>query len=139
MVGRRQLVDGGQNRSALRVAQHDDQPRPVALRRELDAADLRGRDDVAGDADDEEIAEPLVEDDFGRHARVGTAQDDRERLLARGHLDAAGFARQRVVAADVGHETTVAVSKALQGFLCWNHRGVIVVRLTAQETSRARR
>ena len=121
------------------MAEHDDEPRPVPLGRELDAADLRRRDDIAGDADDEQIAEPLVEHDFRRHARVGTAKDDGERFLARGDLCAARFARQRIVAADVGDETTVAVSKALQGFGRWNHRGVIVVRLTAREISPARR
>ena len=108
-----QLVDGGENRAALRVAEHDDEPGAVALCRKLDAADLRRRDDVAGDADDEQIAEPLVEHDFRRHARIGAAEDDGERLLAGGDLDAARFTCQRIVAADIGNEATVAVSKAL--------------------------
>src|SRR6516225_4020460 len=49
--------------------------------RELDAADLRWRDDVAGHADDEQVAESLVEDDLGGHARVRAAEHDGERFL----------------------------------------------------------
>ena len=79
-----QLFERRQDRAALRVAEHHDQPRAEALGGELDAADLRRRDDVAGDADDEQVAEPLVEHDLGRHARVRAAEDDRERLLRRG-------------------------------------------------------
>ena len=139
MVGRFSSSMRGEDGSALRMAEHDDEPRAVALRRKLDAADLRRRDDIAGDADDEQIAEPLVEHDFRRHARVGAAEDDGERLLAGSDLRAARFARQRIVAADVGNEATVAVSKALKCFGRRNHRGVIVVRLTALEISPARR
>jgi hypothetical protein len=62
------------------VAQHDDQARPEARGGELDAADARGRDDVACDADDEQVAQPLIEDDLGGHARESAPQDDRERL-----------------------------------------------------------
>ena len=108
----------------MRVAEHDDEAGAVALRRKLDAADLRGCDDVAGDADDEQIAEPLVEDDFRRHARIRAAENDGERLLACGDLYTARFTCQRLVAADIGHEATVAVSKALKCFGCWNHRSV---------------
>ena len=126
LIGRAlQLLERGEDRAALRVAEHDDEARAEALRGELDAADLRRRDDVAGDADDEQVAEPLVEDDLGRHARVGAAEDDRERLLAGGELCAARFACQRIVAADVGDEPAVAVSKALQG-----HRVLAIIEAT---------
>src|SRR6516164_7033392 len=40
-----------------------------------------GRDDIAGDADNEEVAEALVEDQLRGDARVATAQDRREGLL----------------------------------------------------------
>jgi hypothetical protein len=68
------------------VAQHDDERRPEPLGGELDAADLRGRDDIAGNADDEQVAEALVEDDLRRHPRVGTAEDDGERFLTERQL-----------------------------------------------------
>ena len=80
-VGLPQLLERGQNRAALRVAEDDDQPRAEARRGELDAPDLRRRDDVAGHADDEQVAQALVEHDLGRHARIGAAENDGERLL----------------------------------------------------------
>jgi hypothetical protein len=48
------------------VAQHHNERRAEALRGELNTADLRGCDDVSGNADDEQIAQPLVEDDLCR-------------------------------------------------------------------------
>ena len=55
---------------------------PKRVGGELDAADLRRRDDVAGDADHEQIAQALVEHDLGRDPRVGAAEDDGDRALA---------------------------------------------------------
>jgi hypothetical protein len=92
------------------VSQHDDEPRAEALGGELDAPDLRGGDDVAGDADDEQLAEPLIEDDLGGHAGIGAAEDDRERLLDLGQLGAAVAVEQRIGAADVRDEAAVAVA-----------------------------
>ena len=104
-----QLFERGQDRAALRVPEHDDQPRAEPRGGELDAADLRRRDDVAGDADDEQIAEPLIEDDLGRHARVGAAEDDRERLLpASARRGARGG--DRGAAPIVGDEAAVALA-----------------------------
>ena len=139
LVDRRplQLFDRGEYRAALRVTEHDNEAGAVAFCRKLDAADLRRRDDVAGDADDEQIAEPLVEDDFRGHARIGAAENNRERLLACSDLHAARFSCQRIVTADIRDEPAVAVSKALKCIVGCNHRDGIVVRLTAQGISRA--
>jgi hypothetical protein len=63
-----ELFQRRQNRPALRVAKDDDETCSVPLRRELDAPDLRRRDDVAGNANDEQVAESLIEHDFGRDA-----------------------------------------------------------------------
>ena len=123
-----QLFDGGENRAALGVTEHHHEARAVAFRGELDAAHLRRRDDVACDADDEQIAEPLVEDDFRRHSRVRASEDDRERLLAAGDFRAPRFICQRLVAADIRHEPLVPVFQALKSVPGWHHRGVIVVR-----------
>ena len=84
MAARRaaQLLQRRGHGAALRVPEHDDEPRVELLGGELDAADQRRRDDVAGDADDEEIAEALIEHELGGHTRIGAAEDDRERLLA---------------------------------------------------------
>ena len=109
-TGRLQLLDGRRDRAATRVAEHDDEPRVELLGRELDAADLRRRDDVAGNADDEQVAEPLIEHDLGRHARVGAAEDDRERLLPLGELVAPGRA-DACAALAIGHEAPIALSQ----------------------------
>src|SRR5436190_23070894 len=53
------LFERRDHRTALRMTEDDDQARPIALRGEFDAADLRRGDDVSGDADDEQIAESL--------------------------------------------------------------------------------
>jgi hypothetical protein len=50
------------------MAEHDDQWCAESRGRELDAAHLGWRDDVACDTNDEQIAETLIEDDLGRHA-----------------------------------------------------------------------
>ena len=85
----------------LRVPEHHHQAGAERFGRELDAADLRGRDDVAGHADDEQVAEALIEDDLGRHARIRTAEDDGQRLLAcRQQRAAARGSRRRCPAAD---------------------------------------
>ena len=71
-----------------------------------------GRDDVAGDADDEQVAEPLIEDDLGRHARVGAAEDDRERLLASSQLGPPGFGDELVSAPGVRREPSIPVPES---------------------------
>src|SRR6202030_2416070 len=41
-------------------------------------------------ADDEKIADVLVENNFGSRARIGAAEDDRERMLRLGRFRAPG-------------------------------------------------
>lgn len=45
---------------------------------EHQGAEHAGVDDMAGRSHDEEVAETLVEDDFGRHSRVRAAEEDGE-------------------------------------------------------------
>ena len=80
-TGAAQLFERGADGAALRVTEHDCQTRLESLGRELDAADLRGRDNVARDANDEQVAEALRKDELSGNARVGTSQDDGEGLL----------------------------------------------------------
>ena len=68
------------------MSEHDDQSRAEARCGELHAADLRRRDDVARDADHEQVAEPLVEHQLGGHPRIGAAKDDGEWFLHLGQL-----------------------------------------------------
>ena len=55
-------------RPVLCVAENDDERRAEARGREFDAPDLRRRDDIARDPDDEEVAKALVEDDLRGYA-----------------------------------------------------------------------
>ena len=96
------------------MSQNHHQPRAEARRRELDAADLGRGDDVAGDADDEQVAQPLVEDDLRRHPRVGTAEQDRERLLPGRELVAPRRAGGRGVGANVGDEARVPLPQPVE-------------------------
>ena len=49
------------------MTQHHHQPCAELLGGELDAADLRRRDDVAGDANDEKVAKAEIENNLNRH------------------------------------------------------------------------
>ena len=121
-----ELLERREDGAAARMPQHHDQPRVEALRRELHAADLRGGHDVAGDADHEQVAEPLVEHDLRGHARVRAAEDDGEGLLARRELAAAHRLRGRDVAvAHVVDEPAVAFAQAVERFECGNHERVL--------------
>jgi hypothetical protein len=110
-----QLFQRGRHRPAPGVAQHHDERRPEALGGKLHAANLRGRDDIAGDADDKQVAEALVEDDLRRYPRVGTPEDDGERFLVDRQLMASRLAREPVAVLNARHEATVPL---LQAFEC---------------------
>jgi len=80
----RRLLDffqGGQNSAAPGMSQNHHQPCAGPRSGELDAADLRGSDDVSRNADDKEVAQALVEDDLRRYPRVGTTENGGKRLL----------------------------------------------------------
>jgi len=70
--------------STAHLVAHDDEQRRVQMRgRILDARDLGVTGDVTRHSNVEEIAEPLIEDDFWRDAGIGTAQDGRVGMLSR--------------------------------------------------------
>ena len=81
-LGRQRGLHG----AAAFVTEHDEQRRVQVHRGVLQRAHDFSGDHVAGDADDEQLAEPRVEDQLGRHARVAAAEDRRVRLLALGEL-----------------------------------------------------
>ena len=64
------LFQCGRNRTALCMAEDDDQACAEARSGEFDAADLLWRHHIAGHADHKQIAEPLIKDDLNRNARV---------------------------------------------------------------------
>jgi hypothetical protein len=99
------------------MAQHDHQRRSEAFDREFDAADLRRRNDVAGNPDHEQVAETLVENNFSRHPRIGATDNNGKGFLTR-HQPVAptGFRLQRMVL-NLGHEPPVTLEQGLQRLL----------------------
>ena len=71
------------------------------------------RDDIAGDADDEQVAEALAEDQLRGNARIGAAQHDGERLLRR-----AGTASGRRA---VFNKAAIPFAQARERLLSWDH------------------
>ena len=68
---------GGLDRAAGLVAQHHDEPGAQLGDGELDAPldeGARSADHVPRHADHEQVADALIEDQLGRHPRVGTAR-----------------------------------------------------------------
>src|SRR5882724_661312 len=70
-------VDG----TATLMAEHDNQAGAQNLDAVLDASQAFIVENVARYSNDEQISEPLIKDDFGRHTRIGTTEDDRKRVL----------------------------------------------------------
>ena len=124
-----ELFDRRLDRPAARVAEHDDEPGAELRRRELDAADLRRRDDVAGDTDDEQVAETLAEHELGRHPGVGAAENDGDRLLSR-----AGSSRWT---GDAGHEPPVALTQALERLAGRNQNCLLVAATAASQKAQS--
>ena len=110
------LFQGGQNSAAVRVTQNYHEPSVEPCRGELDATDLRSSDDVPGNADNKQVAQALVEHDLCRHPRVGTTENDGERLLTCRQFAAACLARACVGASNVRYETTVTLAQAFECF-----------------------
>src|SRR5207302_8738712 len=118
-----QFLQRGDDGTTLRMAHYDDQSSIKSCRRELNAADLRWSDDVAGDSNDEEVAEALVKDQFRGDAGIRATEDDRERLLSRDQRGTTGMIRKRRRPRLIRHESPVAVPKASQSFDCSDHGG----------------
>ena len=96
------------------MAHYDNQSGTESCRRELNAADLGRCDDVAGDSNDEEVAEALVEDQFRGDAGIRTTEDDCERLLSRHQRGTTGLIRKSGRRRLIRHKSPVAVAKASQ-------------------------
>ena len=72
------------------MTQDHDQTRAELVGGKFDAADLRRRDDVARHANDEQITEALVEDQFDRDPGIRAGEHDRKRRLPADELGATG-------------------------------------------------
>jgi hypothetical protein len=93
------------------VAEHHHESRAISRGREFHAADLGWSDDVAGDADDEEVPQTLIEYDLRWNARIGTSENYRERLLPGRQLDASSVTHERVGSTHVRREPEIAFSQ----------------------------
>jgi hypothetical protein len=118
-----ELLESSRDRAAARMAQDDDQPRAKLLGGKLDAADLRRRDDVPGDADDKQVAQTLVKYHLNRHTRVGTAEDDGKRLLAGRQLAEASLPDEGGAVGNTRREAAIAGAQAFDGGEWCEHGG----------------
>ena len=83
------------------MPKHDDKPGAVPRGSEFDAPNLRGSDDVAGNANHEQVSEPLIENDLDGNARVRASENDREWLLPCRELDTSRVTQKGVRPAHV--------------------------------------
>ena len=107
MTGRIIPGDGRLDGTTASVAQHHDKSRAEMLDRVFNAAQLIVPHDFPSRADDEKVTNVLIENDLGRRARIGTADDDGEGMLRAGGGHAAG-ARGLPAARRGGDKTGVA-------------------------------
>src|SRR3990170_4708119 len=123
LVGGRlpQLIECGEDRSALRMAEYHDEARSIAGGCEFDAADLRWSDDVPRDTNDEKIAQSLVEHDLRGDTGVGASEDDRERLLSRCQLLAAVVSKRCIRFAHAEGEATIPLAQPAERFARGDH------------------
>ena len=85
VAGNLGMLEGGRHRPAALVAQHQHQGSAQLLRRIFDAAQDRVIQNVARHPYHEQIAQTLIEDDFGGNPGIGTPQDDGKGMLANGN------------------------------------------------------
>ena len=71
------------NRTAPLVSQNHEQLRIQMDSSVFNAAGNIIGNDVSGDANDKEISEPLIKDEFHRNTRVAASQNDGKGVLAR--------------------------------------------------------
>ncbi len=112
------FFQGCQNSPAPAMPEHYHQPRTEMNRRKLDAFDLRGANNVAGDTDDEQVAWALVEDYLHRHARVRASEDNSKRRLTCQQLGAACSLDERGAAQIARYEAMISLLEAFDCFLC---------------------
>ena len=115
------LFQRRQNRAALRMSQNHHEPRSESRCGELDAPDLRRRNNVACNPNDEQIAEPLIEYHLGRNSRVGATEYDCHWLLYLRELRSFGLVQEDLVAGNVGGKALVSFLESRKGFSSSNH------------------
>jgi len=107
-----------QDGAAVRMSHDDYKPRVIKRRGVFDAAYLRWRDDVAGDANYEQVAKTAVEYYFRGNSCVRTAEYYRERILILGQLRTPLTTDERTTTSHARHEFLIATLEAFQCLLC---------------------
>src|SRR5207244_1842977 len=74
-------VSGRLDGPATLMSEHHDQAHGQMIDRVLDASQAVIVDYVASYSYHEQIAEPLIENDFGRNTRIGATDNNGERML----------------------------------------------------------
>src|ERR1700722_11329165 len=125
-----QLLQRRFNGAALGMSQYHHQACPELLGGEFHAPNEGRGNDVAGDANDEQVSQSLIKDDFNGYARIGTTENGGEWLLTRGQLETAPATRYGIaVAHGRRHEAAVALLQQRERFPSQNHRGFTLVAL----------
>ena len=119
--GLAEFLQGGRDRAAFRVPEHDHQPRAEACGRELHAADLRRRHDIPSYPDDEQVAKSLSEDELGGNAGVRASEDNGEGLLTFGERRATRLAASGSGVSDARDKLPVALLQTPERFIGWHH------------------
>ena len=104
------------HRPAPFVSENDEERRAQMHCRVLERAHHLRRDDVAGHAHDEELAESGVEQELWRHARVAAADDGGVGMLAPGEVGQDLFLHRRKPGL-AAEEALVAGDEAQQRFI----------------------
>jgi hypothetical protein len=99
------------------MAQHQDQFCVQVFHCILDAAQNVIRGDITGNPNNKQVAQALIEYKFGRHARIGTAQNHCEWMLSRFQLFTTGKALVGVLLLVPGI-SAVAFSKPGKSLIC---------------------
>ena len=102
------------HRAALRMTEYHQQRRFEVTHAVLDGAGLVRAAHVSGHADDEDAADPLVEQPLDGAARVGAGQHRRERMLPPGSGLGATLSAEARVRALTAHKSDVAVREERQ-------------------------
>src|SRR6478736_5350712 len=103
----------GSDRPATLVAKDHEQRRPQMQTCILQRAGDFRRENVARDADDEQFAQPSIENPLGRHARVAATQDRRVRALRLGELGE-GFSAEDGFASLAPDKSLIPIDEPLQ-------------------------
>lgn len=111
------------DRAAIRVPKYDDELRAKLLGCVFDAADLRGRNDVAGNTNDKQVAEALVKNRLDRDPGVGAGEYDGKRTLTVGHPGPVYTLRYFRGIDVAGNEAAIAIAKPIECISSGYHAG----------------